>query len=136
MYMMFEIRRILKPDGVLVLTTPNISSLRSIAAVLEGGHPGLYTCYKRPGLNAEYEPRHAREYTPGEVCQLITEAGCQMSSVETFTYGQDNPESLRWVEKLRSEITLPNALQGACISATARKSSNSQIRFPAWLYDG
>ena len=136
MHMMLEIHRVLKPDGVLVLTTPNIASLRSVAAVLEGAQPGLYTCYTRPSSDAKYKPRHAREYTPGEVCQLITDAGFAVTSIETFAYDRDGTEDLRWVQKLLNDFALPAALRDACICTTARKASNGQMRFPPWLYDG
>src|SRR5207248_11686642 len=48
MHMIAEINRILVPGGYLVLTTPNISSFRSIHAVLHGYHPGLFPAYIKP----------------------------------------------------------------------------------------
>ncbi len=42
MHMMGEINRILKPGGHLVLTTPNIGSLRSVSAILLGSHPAFF----------------------------------------------------------------------------------------------
>ncbi len=43
MHLMSEMNRILKPGGHVVLTTPNIASLRGIAAILQGFHPGFFT---------------------------------------------------------------------------------------------
>ncbi len=42
MHMMSEINRILKPGGHLLLTTPNIGSLRAISAILLGYHPSFF----------------------------------------------------------------------------------------------
>ncbi len=48
MHMMAEINRVLATGGHLVLTTPNIGSLRAIAAILEQYHPGFFPAYIRP----------------------------------------------------------------------------------------
>ena len=48
MHMMMEINRILKTGGHLVLTTPNIASLRAVAGILQGFHPQLFRAYIRP----------------------------------------------------------------------------------------
>ena len=71
MHMMSEINRILKPGGHLVLTTPNIGSLRSVSAILLGYHPSFFPAYIRPrGDDEETEARHNREYVPMEVQHL------------------------------------------------------------------
>ena len=68
---MQEIYRILKPGGHLVLTTPNATSVDTLGRVLLKEHP------------FQYKP-HVREYAPGDVVQMITEAGLETASTSTF----------------------------------------------------
>ncbi len=84
MHMMAEINRILRPGGHLVLTTPNIGSLRAIAAILAGYHPGFFPAYIRPRAEGEEpEARHNREYTAREIVHLFHYAGFDMTLLET-----------------------------------------------------
>ena len=57
MHLMSEINRILKPGGHVVLTTPNICSLRAMAAILQGYHPGFFQAYIRPARPAKSRRR-------------------------------------------------------------------------------
>ena len=84
MHMMSEINRILKPGGHLVLTTPNIGSLRSVSAILLGYHPAFFPAYIRPRVEGEEaEARHNREYVPMEVQHLLTDSGFEIVLLET-----------------------------------------------------
>lgn len=134
MHMAAEINRILRPGGCLVMSTPNICSLRSVAAILRGSHPGVNSQYTiRKGGN-EAEPRHIREYTPGEVRKLIEAAGFVVERIETGPYGFEIGENHGAARKLLAQRGFSTHLRGACIHAVGRKTGPVRQRYPGWLY--
>lgn len=66
-----ETRRVLRPGGALVVTTPNVCSYRSILNVLEGRHP------------FSYGP-HNRELALEDLTSLVTEVGFRVEIAESF----------------------------------------------------
>lgn len=66
-----EIRRVLRPGGLLVLTTPNVTGYRSIRSVLQHRHP------------FGYEP-HNRELSLSDVERLLTEAKLTVDRLTTI----------------------------------------------------
>ncbi len=137
MFMMAEINRILKPGGHLVLTTPNIGSLRAIAAILQGYHPGFFPAYIRPAKEGEEtEARHNREYTPKEIMLLLLDAGFEVPVLETGPFREEPKPELAWVSHLLDRYLLSTELRGDGIYAVGRKTGPIQKRYPAWLYSG
>ena len=135
MHMMSEINRILKPGGHLVLTTPNIGSLRAIAAILEGYHPGFFPAYIRaPEDGAEPEARHNREYTPKEIVLLLLDSGFEVTLLETGAFREEPKPELAWVRHLLQRYELSEDLRGEGIYAVGRKTGSVRARYPAWLY--
>jgi glycosyltransferase involved in cell wall biosynthesis/SAM-dependent methyltransferase len=135
MHMMSEINRILKPGGHLVLTTPNIGSLRAIAAILEGYHPGFFPAYIRaPEDGAEPEARHNREYTPKEIVLLLLDSGFEVTLLETGPFREEPKPELAWVRHLLQRYELSQDLRGDGIYAVGRKTGQVRERYPAWLY--
>jgi len=134
MHLMSEINRILKPGGHLVLTTPNIGSLRGIAAILEGYHPGIFTAYIRPRADGEVEARHNREYTPKEIERLLLNSGFTVALLETGPFRQTPRPEEGWVLNLLERFGLPRNLRGDDIYVVGRKSGTVRERFPDWLY--
>jgi glycosyltransferase involved in cell wall biosynthesis/SAM-dependent methyltransferase len=135
MHMMAEINRILRPGGHLVLTTPNIGSLRAIAAILAGYHPGFFPAYIRPRVEGEEpEARHNREYTAREVVHLFYYAGFEMTLLETGPFRNEPKPEHGWVKHLLARYELPQDLRGDGIYAVGRKSGPVRERYPAWLY--
>jgi 2-polyprenyl-3-methyl-5-hydroxy-6-metoxy-1,4-benzoquinol methylase len=70
-----ETGRLLRPGGLLVLTTPNAASLQNRARLLLGRsvHTPL-----RDWMYGLPHARHAREYTMSELMELVREAGLEV----------------------------------------------------------
>ncbi len=136
MHMMAEVNRILKPGGHIVLTTPNIGSLRAISAILQGHHPGLFPAYIRPPREGEPpDPRHNREYMPGEIRRLLEDSGFHVTLLETGPFlARPEPEYL-WVSQLLERYELSHRLRGEGIYAVGRKIGPLRERHPRWLYE-
>jgi glycosyltransferase involved in cell wall biosynthesis/SAM-dependent methyltransferase len=132
MAMMLEINRVLRPGGHLLITTPNIGSLRAIRAILTGYHPGFFPAYLKP-IESD-EARHAREYTPGEILRLYLDSGFEMVHLETGPFrDQPHPED-QWIHHLLERYLCSTQYRGDGIYALGRKTGPVQERYPDWLY--
>jgi 2-polyprenyl-3-methyl-5-hydroxy-6-metoxy-1,4-benzoquinol methylase len=67
-----DILRVLKPGGVLIFSTPNVCNLSNIYALLNG-----HNIFWAPEIFYGSLDRHNREYTPGEVQEVMKLAGLQ-----------------------------------------------------------
>jgi SAM-dependent methyltransferase len=127
MHMLWECNRVLEPDGFLLLTTPNITSARSIEGVLVGCAPYLLSQYnmKTP------VDQHNREYAPYEVGVALAAAGFGVIELETEdVWLRSNPAIL----ELLKEANLSTDNRGDNIFALARKKSAPVERYPKELY--
>ncbi len=135
MHMMAEINRVLNDGGHLVLTTPNIGSLRAISAILQGFHPGFFPAYIRPREEGvEAEARHNREYVPQEIHRLLSDAGFTVTRLETGPFREEPKPEHHWVSHLLDRYGLSPELRGDGIYAVGRKTSGVRLRWPDWLY--
>lgn len=132
MHMMSEVNRILKHGGHLVLTTPNICSLRALSAILQGYHPGFFPAYLKPGESDE--ARHAREYAPREIAHLFRDAGFELTLLETGEFKDEPHPDHEWVRHLLRQYRLDAELRGDGIYAAGVKRGPVRERYPAWLY--
>ncbi len=135
MHMMSEINRILKPGGHLVLTTPNLGSLRAISAILQGYHPSFFPAYIRPRKEGEEaEARHNREYVPLEVQNLLTDSGFEVVRLETGEFLDEPHPEFAWVNHMLERYRLHQNYRGDGIYALGRKTGPVKQRWPEWLY--
>jgi glycosyltransferase involved in cell wall biosynthesis/SAM-dependent methyltransferase len=134
MHMMIEINRILKMGGHLVLTTPNIASLRAVAGILQGFHPMLFPAYIRPHESGDAEARHNREYTAPEIQSLLQVSGFDVTLLDTGPFREEPKPELGWVEHLLDRYMLSKEHRGDGIYAVGRKVAPVKDRYPAWLY--
>jgi SAM-dependent methyltransferase len=134
MHMLGEVNRILRDGGHFVVTTPNIASLRAIAAILQGYHPGFFPHYIQPRPSGRVEPRHNREYAPREIRQLLEDAGFETERLETGPFLEQPHPEFAWVSRLLERYWLPADLRGDGIYAVGRKVGPPRTRYPEWLY--
>ena len=134
MHMLSEINRVLKPGGALVLTTPNIASIRAVSAILQGFHPMLFPAYIRPNPEGETEARHNREYSPREIKDLLENSGFEIAALETGPFRELPTPEHAWVEHLLDRYILPKEYRGDGIYAVGRKRRGVRDRYPSWLY--
>ena len=71
-----EIKRVLEPDGVLVVTTPNANRLENVVRMIEGEN--IYDRYSGHGAYG----RHNREYNKVELRELLTYLGFDVDYLE------------------------------------------------------
>jgi len=134
MHLMCEVNRILKPGGHFVLTTPNITSMRAIAAILTGYHPGFFQAYIKPSESGEVDARHNREYTPKEIHLLLDNSGFEVTRLETGEFREEEHPEFGWVRHLLEKYWLDKDLRGEDIYAVGRKTGPVRERYPGWLY--
>jgi glycosyltransferase involved in cell wall biosynthesis/SAM-dependent methyltransferase len=134
MHLMSEVNRILKPGGHLVLTTPNIASLRALAGILQGFHPMLFPAYIRPKESGETDARHAREYTAQEIKTLFENAGFEVTLLETGPFLEEPKPEFGWVEHLLDRYFLSREHRGDGTYCVGRKTGPIRDRYPGWLY--
>lgn len=72
-----EIRRILKPGGILIISTPNMASLRKRIWLLKGKHP---VGQLKEFFESSPFVEHIREFTVNEVSQIVEWAGFEVIS--------------------------------------------------------
>jgi glycosyltransferase involved in cell wall biosynthesis/SAM-dependent methyltransferase len=135
MHMMMEINRVVKPGGHLVLTTPNLGSLRAISAILQGYHPSFFPAYIRPRAEGEEaEARHNREYVPMEIQHLLTDSGFEIVRLETGEFLDEPHPEFGWIHHLLGRYLVHENLRGDGIYALGRKTGPVKERWPSWLY--
>ncbi len=82
MHMMLEARRVLRNGGFLLITTPNVGSITSVAKTLDGhDNPQIFFLYKRP--DGDDEIGHVREYTMHELGETAKAAGFEVQQLFT-----------------------------------------------------
>ena len=126
MFMLSEVNRVTKRRGHLLLTTPNITSSRSIDKILHGVEPYFFMQYHRD--RSPY--RHNYEYSVISISKVLTAAG-YVSEIWTEDTFED--PFFRSIEKLKTiGITIPHI--GDNIFAISTKEGPVRERYPGVIY--
>lgn len=128
---LMEIKRVLKPGGMLVLTTPNVARLENAVRIITGTN--IYDQYSGYGPYG----RHNREYNRHELGLLL--AWCGFDLEVAFSADVHPNGALNYVSK-DVMLSLAKQLQGRRTDLgqytflRARNARPAKPKRPAWLY--
>jgi len=127
-----EIHRVLRPNGVVVVTTPNALSLERFATFLRGGSQMV----DRYSPLFGYGARHNREYNPAELRALLEGTGFTIEALVTRDLAAV-PPSERWQRTLwRRMLALYSSMpHDEHIFCRARRGARFRWQFPPDLFD-
>ncbi len=120
-HMLYEIHRILKPDGCLIITTPNVSRIKNVQSLLKGKN--IYDPYSGYGVYG----RHNREYTFEELVYLLRE--CNYDIIKAFA---EDIHVHSFFERVINSIN-PDTLKDN-LFVVAKPIGNPRYRYPPELY--
>jgi len=123
-----EIKRILKPNGALILTTPNISRLENVAKMIAGLN--IYDPYSGYGPYG----RHNREYNKHELYLLLNYLGFTIDSIFTADVHQNDAGSYAPVADLKRLVQHRSNDLGQYIFVRAVNTGKAGEKKPAFLY--
>lgn len=126
MFLLSELNRVLKPGGLLILTTPNIASSAGLSRMLKGLDPYFYMQYRHAGTL----DRHNYEYTVYSLSQVLKAAGFDGSAWTEDTFG---PPAELPVDQLKA-LGYPMQHLGNNIFTVAKKIGPVVERYPSVLY--
>jgi SAM-dependent methyltransferase len=134
MHLLFEARRVLADNGFLLVTTPNVGSVTSVAKTLDGhDNPQIFFLYERPRPGEEAEIGHVREYTAYELGEAVTAAGFEVALLFTTFIAEFS--SHRPLLKLLEDNGYSTENRGEQSWCLARKRADAPVdRYPFFIY--
>ncbi len=134
MHMLLESRRVLQEGAYLLVTTPNVGSVTSVAKTLDGrDNPQIYSQYKRPEPGAEPEIQHMREYTNHELGEAVKAAGFEIEQLFTSVIDEfaSHLPLLKFLEENGYSVE-NRGEQSWCLAV--KRSDLPVTRYPRFLY--
>lgn len=125
---LLEIKRVLKPNGTFILTTPNMACLENIER-LWAGH-NIFDNYSAYGPYG----RHNREYTFAEVKRLLEHVGFAIEEAFTSDIHAHHSQGFIPSSQLATLIEQRPDKLGQYTFIRATNRHEPQRKKPAWLY--
>ncbi len=135
MHLLLEVRRVLEEGGHILVTTPNIASLTSVARVLHGhDNPQIHSKYKIPGAAVPAAVQHVREYTLAELGEAVACAGFEIDQLFAEPIGEYKfyQPLLQFLED-NGYNPANRGEQSYCLAR--KRSTRAVTRYPGFLYE-
>jgi len=134
MAMLLESRRVLAEGGYLLISTPNVGSVTSVAKTLDGrDNPQIFFLYERPGADERTDIGHVREYTCYELGEAVKAAGFEVELL--FTTFIDEFSEHRGLLKFLAVNGYSTENRGEQTWCLARKRAGMPVdRYPWFIY--
>ena len=123
-----EIHRVLKPSGVLILTTPNVARLQNVLTLVAGGN--VYDPYSGFGPYG----RHNREYTTDELQRLLAFCGFTIERAFTADGHPWDPTAWPHYEDVAPFLRIRQEQLGQYLFVRARPAGQAAQGLPEFLY--
>ncbi len=125
---LMELKRVLKPQGFLILTTPNVARLENVARLIAGAN--IYDPYSGYGPYG----RHNREYTRHELSLLLPH--CGFSNDVFFAADVHENRAAHFLNPSLLPLTLSarDADLGQYLFSRWINTGQASPRKPGWLY--
>lgn len=123
-----EIKRVLKPNGTLILTTPNVSRLENVARMIAGVN--IYDPYSGYGPYG----RHNREYNKHELYLLLNYLGFTVDVMFTADVHENQASSYAPISEYETLLKHRELDLGQYIFVRALNTGKAGERKPAFLY--
>jgi len=123
-----EIKRVLKPGGHLILTTPNVARLENVAKMIMGVN--IYDPYSGYGPYG----RHNREYNQHELSLLMEHEGFTSEVMYTADVHPSGVENFLSLSQLPDFSAARAASLGQYLFTRFRATGDEPSTRPSWLY--
>lgn len=123
-----EIKRILRRNGYLILTTPNVNRIENVAKMIVGAN--VSDIYSKHGPYG----RHNREYNKHELFMLLTHLGFTVEEMFTADVHENMTAAYLDLEKFGHLIEYRQHDLGQYIFVRAKNTDDAKEKKPSWLY--
>ena len=123
-----EIKRILRRNGYLVLTTPNVCRIENVAKMIVGAN--VSDIYSKHGPYG----RHNREYSKHDLFLLLSHLGFTIEEMFTADVHPNMTATYLDPDKFGHLIEYRRHDLGQYIFVRARNTDDAKEKRPSWLY--